>query len=420
MSKMIIHGGKKLSGEITISGAKNSTVAIIPASILSETPVTLDSVPHIEDVKNLRFILEDMNVTSKFINDRLIINPMNIVYKPLFDNKVKMMRASYYFMGALLSRFGKAEVGLPGGDDIGARPIDQHIKGFLSLGAKVIRKNGVIILNAPKEGLHGAHITLDIASVGATMNLLLAAVKTKGQTIIENVAKEPEIIDLATFLNNMGAHIRGAGTNVIRINGVKHLKSNNSHTIIPDRVETGTYLSLAATVGNGINIKNVILEHLDAFLAKLEAIGVKMDSTEDSIFVYPSGYLSSINIETSPYPGFATDLQQPITPLLLKAHGQSTVTDNIYPERTSHVPQLVKMNADIRIKNNTIFVQHSNELRGTIVSADEIRGGACLMIAGLMAKGKTIITNVDNILRGYSNVVNKLNGIGADVKIIKD
>lgn len=420
MSKMIIHGGKKLSGEVVISGAKNSTVAIIPASILSETPVTLDSVPHIQDVKNLRAILADMNVPSDFNGDRLQIDPTSIISKPLSNEKVKTLRASYYFMGALLSRFGKAEVGLPGGDDIGARPIDQHIKGFEALGAKVTDNNGVMVLQAPTAGLYGAHIVLDMASVGATMNLLLAAVKAKGQTIIENVAREPEIIDLATFLNNMGAHIRGAGTNVIRIEGVAHLRSNNAHTIIPDRIETGTYLSMAAAVGDGINVKNVILEHLDAFLAKLEAMGVKMDMTEDSIFVYPSGDLRAITVETNPYPGFATDLQQPMTPLLLKAHGQSVVIDNIYPKRVSHVPQLVRMGADIRVENNTIIIQHAEHLHGAIVTADEIRGGACVMTAGLMAEGDTTITKVENILRGYSHVVQKLQGLGANVEIVTD
>lgn len=420
MSKMIIHGGKKLTGEVVISGAKNSTVAIIPASILSETPVMLDSVPHIQDVKNLRAILADMNVSSEFEDDRLMINPTNIISKPLSDEKVKTMRASYYFMGALLSRFGEAEVGLPGGDDIGTRPIDQHIKGFVALGAQVSNENDVMKLKAPAQGLHGAHITLDMASVGATMNILLAAVKAKGQTIIDNVAREPEIIDLATFLNNMGAHIRGAGTETIRVQGVDHLRSNNAHTIIPDRIETGTYLSMAAAVGDGVNVKNVILEHLDAFLAKLEAMGVKMDMTEDSIFVYPSGDLRAITIETSPYPGFATDLQQPITPLLLKAHGESVVIDNIYPKRTSHVPQLVRMGADIRVENNTIIVHNSEHLHGAVVTADEIRGGACVMTAGLMAEGDTVITKVENILRGYSHVVQKLQKLGADVEIVSE
>lgn len=418
MEKMLIHGGKKLSGEVVIGGAKNNTVALIPAAILSRTPVTLDSVPHIQDVYNLMAILDDMNVKSDFTENVLTIDPTEINDVPLPNGKIKSLRASYYFMGALLGRFGKAIVGLPGGDDIGPRPIDQHIKGFEALGASVSNEHGAMAIKAPAEGLHGARIFLDMVSVGATINVILAAVTARGRTVIENAAKEPEIIDLATYLNNMGAKVRGAGTDVIRIDGVPTLEAHNSHTIIPDRIEAGTYLAMAAAIGEGVKVKNIISEHLDAFLAKLEEMGVVMDVGEDSIFVYPSGDLKMVQIKTMPYPGFATDLQQPITPLMLKAHGEGLIIDTIYPKRVRHIPELLRMGADITIENDVIILHHCDHLQGTEVAVEEIRAGACLMIAGLMAEGTTTITKVDNILRGYDRVVMKLRGLGADVELI--
>ncbi|ATO42888.1 UDP-N-acetylglucosamine 1-carboxyvinyltransferase [Loigolactobacillus coryniformis] len=420
MKKMRIQGGKPLSGTVTIGGAKNSTVALIPASILADTPVTLDGVPDIRDVHNLMSILASMHVTSTFTADILKIDPTQIVPTPLPNGRIKSLRASYYFMGALLGKFGEAIVGLPGGDDIGPRPIDQHIKGFEALGAQVTNEHGAMYIKAPAEGLHGARIFLDMVSVGATINILLAAVRAKGRTIIENAAKEPEIIDLATFLNNMGAQIRGVGTDIIRIDGVDRLEAHNSHTIIPDRIEAGTYLAMAAAIGDGVLIKNIIPEHLDAFLAKMEEMGVQLDYHEDSIYVNPSDHLKMVQIKTSPYPGFATDLQQPITPLLLKARGEGLIIDTIYPKRVKHVPELIRMGADITIENDVIILHHANQLFGAEVSADEIRAGACLMTAGLMAQGETVISNVENILRGYDRVVDKLHSLGAQVEIIDD
>jgi UDP-N-acetylglucosamine 1-carboxyvinyltransferase len=418
MEKMLIHGGKRLAGEVVIGGAKNSTVALIPAAILSRTPVVLDGVPHIQDVYNLMSILGEMNVKSDFTGNVLKIDPTAIVKTDLPDGKIKSLRASYYFMGAMLGRFGHAVIGMPGGDDIGPRPIDQHVNGFEALGAHVIDHNGIIKIDAPKEGLHGARIFLDMASVGATINIILAAVTANGQTIIENAAKEPEIIDLATYLNNMGATVRGAGTETIRINGIPELAAHNAHTIIPDRIEAGTYLSLAAAMGEGIMVRNVITEHLDAFLAKLEEMGVTMEVGEDSIFVYPSGDLKMVQVKTNTYPGLATDLQQPMTPLLLTAHGEGRVIDTIYPKRTRHVPELVKMGADIHVENDQIIIHNSPNLHGANVVAEEIRGGACLMVAGLMASGDTVISKVDNILRGYDRVVMKLKALGADVELL--
>ncbi|KRL66285.1 UDP-N-acetylglucosamine 1-carboxyvinyltransferase [Companilactobacillus versmoldensis] len=418
MQKLVINGGKKLSGEVTIGGAKNSTVALIPAAILSSTPVVLDSVPQIRDVDNLRSILLDMNVTSEVKNDVLKIDPTKIHFAELPSGKVSSLRASYYFMGAMLGRFGKAVVGFPGGDDIGPRPIDQHIKGFEALGAHVENKQGQIIITAPEEGLKGAKIFLDMVSVGATINFILAAVRAKGTTVIENAAKEPEIIDLATFLNNMGAVIRGVGTETIRIEGVDELRSNNSHTIIPDRIEAGTYLSLAAANGGDILINNIISEHLDAFLAKLDEMGVNLEIGEDSIYVKPSPEIKAVNIKTMPYPGFATDLQQPITPLLMQSKGEAMIMDTIYPKRVKHISQLQKMGGDISSENDLIFVHGGSKLSGATVSADEIRAGACLMIAGLIADGTTTIENAENILRGYDRVVWKLHQLQADVELV--
>lgn len=416
---MIIHGGKPLQGDVWIGGAKNSTVALIPAAILSRTPVTLEAVPRIADVDNLMDLLAEMDVKCEFKETTLRIDPEDIKMSPLPAGKIKSLRASYYFMGALLGRFGKAIVGFPGGDDIGPRPIDQHIKGFEALGACVKNENDQIIINAPEEGLHGATIHLKMPSVGATMNIIMASVTAQGQTIIENAAKEPEIIDLATFLNNMGAVIRGAGTDTIRIEGVEKLEARTPHTIIPDRIEAGTYISLAACIGNGIRIHNIIEEHLDSYLAKVEEMGVVIDTEEDSLYVYPAGNLKMVQVKTDVYPGFATDLQQPITPLLLTAKtGEGVIIDNIYPKRIGHIPELQKMGANIQVEDNIILAHPTEEFHGAEVTAGEIRAGACLMITGLIAKGTTVIDQAGNILRGYDRVEKKLLKLGADVEIV--
>ena len=419
MKQFIIHGGKPLQGDVWIGGAKNSTVSLIPASILSRTAVTLEGVPRISDVDNLMDLVKLMNVSCEFKNTTLKLDPSHIKMHELPADKIKSMRASYYFMGALLGRFGQAVVGFPGGDDIGPRPIDQHIKGFEALGARVDNEDDQIIIQAPPEGLHGARIVLAMPSVGATVNIILASVTAQGQTVIRNAAMEPEMIDLATFLNNMGAHIRGAGTDTIRIDGVPVLAAKHPHTIIPDRIEAGTYVSLAACIGNGVRIHNIITEHLDSFLAKVEAMGVVIDSDEDSLYVYPAGDLKMVQVRTEPYPGFATDLQQPLTPLLLTAKsGEGVIIDNIYPKRIRHVAGLQKMGANISAQDNIILVHPTPKLHGARVSADEIRAGACLMIAGLMAEGTTTIDNADNILRGYDRVEMKLRQLGADIKIV--
>ena len=420
MKKLVIHGGRRLSGEVTIGGAKNSTVALIPAAILAETPVKFDSVPDILDVYNLQAILNSMNVTSTFEGGELMIDPTDIVESELPSTAIKSLRASYYFMGSLLGRFGRATVTFPGGDNIGPRPIDQHIKGFEALWATVHEENDTVFINA-ENGLKAARIFLDVVSVGATMNIIMAAVHAEGTTVLENAAREPEIIDLATFLNNMGAQIRGAGTDVIRITGVEHLESKNTHTIIPDRIEAGTYLALAAAQGDGVLVKNVIPEHLESFTAKLLEMGVKLDVREDSIYVPKSVDLQPIHVKTAPFPGFATDLQQPVTPLLTLAGGTSVIQETIYPERTRHIPELQKLGVDI--SNNTygqIEVTQSSNFHGARVSAAEIRAGASLVVTGLMADGVTEVVNAEHVLRGYDHIVHKLTMLNADIQIAEE
>lgn len=414
----MIQGNKPLTGEVTVSGAKNSVVALIPAAILADSPVILEGVPDIKDVHSLIEILEIMGVKTKFANNQLEIDPTEIVSIPMPTGKINSLRASYYFMGALLGKFGEGVVGLPGGCNLGPRPINLHIKGFEALGTEVTNEHGAMYLRSG-DGLVGTRIFMDMISIGATINVMLAAVRAKGRTIIENAAREPEIIDVATLLNNMGAKIRGAGTNEIRIDGVEELHGCR-HSIIPDRIEAGTYLALAAAVGNGITVKNVIYEHLDSFISKLQEMGVKMDVGEDSIFVYPAKDLKAISLKTYPYPGFATDLQQPLTPLLLKAQGMSEVTDTIYPKRVNHIPELVRMGAKASIEGNVVLIEGSDALQGTDVMASDLRAGACLVIAGLMATGTTKISKVDHILRGYDNIIDKLTALGADIKMIEE
>lgn len=419
MKKIVIKGNRPLAGEVTISGAKNSAVALIPAAILADFPVILEGVPDIQDVHSLIEILEIMGATVHFSNNILEIDPREVVSIPMPHGKINSLRASYYFMGTLLGKFGEAVVGLPGGCYLGPRPIDLHVKGFEALGAEVTNEHGAMYLRTENKGLRGNRIFMDVVSVGATINVMLAAVKAKGQTVIENAAREPEIIDVATLLNNMGAKVRGAGTDVIRIEGVETLHGCR-HFMIPDRIEAGTYLALAAAVGNGIKVKNVIFEHLESFIAKLQEIGVHMKISEDEIEVYPSKELKPANIMTYPYPGFATDLQQPLTALLLMTTGTSEIIDTIYAKRVNHVPELARMGADITVEGNMIIVNGPNKLHGTEVVASDLRAGACLVIAGLLAEGTTTIYNVDYILRGYDHIIEKLTALGASIEMIEE
>lgn len=419
MRKLIINGGKPLRGEVTISGAKNSTVALIPAAVLADSPVTLEGVPDIDDVKALIKILNAFNVKTDYQDGTLTIDPTHMKSIPMPTGVIKSMRASYYFMGATLTKFNEGVIGMPGGCFLGPRPIDQHIKGFEALGATVENDNGAISLKGPKEGLKGTKIYMDIVSIGATINVLLASVKAKGKTIIENAAREPEIIDLVTLLNKMGANIKGAGTNVIRVEGVEDLHGC-THTIIPDRIEAGTYLAMAAAIGEGISVKNVIYEHLEGLLAKMSEMGVPMEIKEDSIFIPKCENLKMVNIKTQPYPGFATDLQQPVTPLLLTAHGSGTIIDTIYPKRVNHLAELARMGAFVKVNDGVILIDGPSQLTGAEVAASDLRAGACLVIAGLMAQGTTKISQIEHILRGYADIVSKLKGLGADITMIEE
>ncbi|WP_455446570.1 UDP-N-acetylglucosamine 1-carboxyvinyltransferase [Streptococcus salivarius] len=420
MRKIIINGGKKLQGEVTVSGAKNSVVALIPAIILSDGVVTLDGVPAISDVDNLIEIIEVMGGSVKRDGETLEIDPRGVKDMPMPFGKINSLRASYYFYGSLLGRYGQATVGLPGGCDLGPRPIDLHLKAFEAMGASIsYEAESMRIATDAGQRIQGAHIYMDTVSVGATINTMLAAAKADGRTVIENAAREPEIIDVATLLNNMGARVRGAGTEVITIDGVESLHGTR-HQVIPDRIEAGSYIAMAAAIGKGIKVKNVLYEHLESFIAKLEAMGVRMTVEEDAIFVEEQGDLKPVDIKTSPYPGFATDLQQPMTPLLLKASGRGKIIDTIYEKRVNHVPELARMGADIQVLGGQIIYSGPTQLSGAPVKASDLRAGAALVTAGLMAEGQTEITNIEFILRGYSNIIEKLSDLGADIRLIED
>lgn len=412
MEKLKIIGGTPLKGTIKVSGAKNSAVALIPATILAESPVTIDGLPEISDVHILKSLLEEIGGVIDYNNGTMTIDPTNMVPMPLPNGNVKKLRASYYLMGAMLGRFKKAVIGLPGGCFLGPRPIDQHIKGFEALGATVTNEQGAIYLRA--EELRGARIYLDVVSVGATINIMLAAVRAKGRTIIENAAKEPEIIDVATLLTNMGAKIKGAGTDVIRIDGVEKLHGCR-HTIIPDRIEAGTYMILAAAQGEGVIIDNCIPHHLESLIAKLREMGVSVDVYDDQVFVKKSPTYKPVDVKTLVYPGFPTDLQQPFTALLTQADGSSIVTDTIYTARFKHVDELRRMNANIKVEGSSAIITGPTKLQGAKVKATDLRAGAALVIAGVMAEGITEITGLEHIDRGYSGLVEKLSGLGASI-----
>lgn len=419
MRKIIINGGKPLTGEVAVSGAKNSVVALIPAIILADELVVLDGVPAISDVDSLIDIMATMGASIKRDGETLEIDPRGVKDMPMPYGKINSLRASYYFYGSLLGRFGQAVVGLPGGCDLGPRPIDLHLKAFEAMGATISYEGEMMRIATAGQPLYGAHIYMDTVSVGATINTMIAATKAKGRTIIENAAREPEIIDVATLLNNMGAHIRGAGTNVITIEGVEKLHGTR-HQVIPDRIEAGTYIAMAAAIGKGIRVTNVLYEHLESYISKLEEMGVRMTVEEDAVFVEEQGKLKAVSVKTSPYPGFATDLQQPITPLLLMAQGQGNISDTIYEKRINHVPELARMGANISVLGGRIVYQGPNQLSGAPVKATDLRAGAALVIAGLMAQGTTEITNIEFILRGYSNIVEKLRELGADITLVED
>ena len=415
MKVIEIEGVRELNGAIRISGAKNATVALIPAAILTDEEATICNVPEITDTDALCDILKQLKVKVNRSTESLVINPSDMKNIEIKEEYSKKLRASYYFMGALLGKFKKAVMYFPGGCSIGARPIDLHLKGFEALGAKVTNEKNKYIVEA--EELRGANIYLDIASVGATINIMLAAVRAKGTTIIDNAAKEPEIVNVATFLNMMGAKITGAGTSTIKIVGVDHLHKC-FHEVIPDRIEAGTYTIIAALCGHNLKIDNVIPEHLDSLLRKLEEMGVELEVGSDYIIVLDrKKELKPTNIKTAVYPGFATDLQQPFTVLLTRANGKSKVEETIWENRFMHIPYLNKLGADITVKNRTATVQGPTELKGCEVVATDLRAGAAMVAAALLAEGKTTITNAEHILRGYEQIVEKLKAVGAKIVI---
>ncbi|WP_337019449.1 UDP-N-acetylglucosamine 1-carboxyvinyltransferase [Oceanobacillus massiliensis] len=412
MQKLLIEGGHELNGEVRISGAKNSAVALLPASILADSAVTIEGLPEISDVDTLGDLLEEIGGSVSREGQRMTINPEKMVAMPLPNGKVKKLRASYYFMGAMLGKFNKAVIGLPGGCYLGPRPIDQHIKGFEALGAEVTNEQGAIYLRA-KE-LRGARIYLDVVSVGATINIMLAAVKAKGKTVIENAAKEPEIIDVATLLTNMGAKIKGVGTDVIRIEGVPALHGCK-HTIIPDRIEAGTYAIAAAAQGREVIIDNVISQHMESLIAKLREMNVTVEESDEQLYIAAKKPLKSVDVKTLVYPGFPTDLQQPFTSLLTKAAGTGVVTDTIYSARLKHIDELRRMNAVIKVEGGSVIVSGPVQLEGARVKATDLRAGAALIISGLMAKGITEVTGLEHIDRGYEKITEKLTSLGAKI-----
>ncbi len=412
MEKLMISGGRPLRGTVSISGAKNSAIALIPAALLAESEVVLDNLPHLSDVAVYSAILEELGARVSWEGNHMKIDPSNVVSIPMPNGPVKKLRASYYLMGALLGRFHEATIGLPGGCNFEPRPIDQHIKGFEALGATVTNEHGSIHLYA-KE-LRGAKIYLDVSSVGATINIMLAATRAKGSTIIENAAKEPEIIDVATLLNSMGASIKGAGTETIRIEGVTKLKGCR-HSIIPDRIQAGTYMIAAAATRGDVVIDGVIPKHLEALTAKLIEMGVGVEELDESIRVTGSDKYEHVDVKALVYPGFPTDLQSPMTSLLTQAEGVSVLSDFVYSNRFKHVPELVRMGAKIRVEGRSAVIE-GGPLNAAKVKASDLRAGAALVIAGLTVReGITEVSGVEYIDRGYDNLVTNLRSLGADV-----
>lgn len=414
MKKLVIEGGQRLTGEIKISGAKNSVVALIPAVILSDEEVTLYNVPNISDTTALIDIIKLLNGKVEYQDEVMKIDTRNIENKVVPESLSKKLRASYYFMGALLSKFKYAEIYFPGGCNIGSRPIDFHIKGFEQLGAKVTIDGNKYIFEAEK--LKGDRIYLDFASVGATINIMLAAVKAEGTTYISNAAKEPEIVNIATLLNNMGAKITGAGTSEIKIEGVDHLGAGVID-VIPDRIEAGTYTIIGALLGENLRISGIIEEHLDALLSKLKEMAVDLQVVDNKILINKPASFKPINVKTLVFPGFPTDLGQPMSVLLTQAEGTSVFEETIYENRMGHIPYLNKMGASMLVNDRTVIIKGRTPLVGQEVVATDLRAGAAMVIAGLIAEGTTRIKDIDHILRGYENIVEKLSIAGAKIRI---
>lgn len=419
MEKLIINGGNALRGEIEIAGAKNAAVAILPATILaSNGKCVIDNIPDIEDVNCLERILKDLGcIVNKIDENTLEIDASDVKKIEACTEDMRKMRASYYFIGALLARFKKAKVELPGGCPIGARPIDQHIKGFEALGAKVTIEHGTV--NVKADRLVGANVFFDVVSVGATINVMLAATMAEGVTVLENAAKEPHVVDLANFLNSMGADIRGAGTDVIRIKGVSSMSGCN-YSVVPDQIEAGTFMIAAAATKGDITIKNIIPKHLESISAKLIEMGAIVEEGDDSIRVCVDRQLKGVNIKTAPYPGFPTDVQQPMSALLSIVSGRSTITETIYENRHKHLDEFRKMGSISKVEGRMAIIDGVERLTGAVVKATDLRAGAALVIAGLIAEGVTEICNIEHIDRGYPHIEEKFRKLGADISRISE
>jgi len=417
MERLVINGGNLLKGSVDINGAKNAAVAILPATVMAhEGKCIVDNIPDIEDVHCLERILESLGCcVNKIDNNTLEVDSTNVNNFDACIDEVRRMRASYYFIGALLARFKEARVVLPGGCPIGVRPIDQHIKGFEALGAKVVIEHGAVKVKADR--LIGANIFFDVVSVGATINVMIAATLAEGVTTLENVAKEPHVVDVANFLNSMGANIKGAGTDVIKIQGVTSLKGCN-YSVIPDQIEAGTFMIAAAATGGDVYIKNVIPKHLESISAKLIEMGVTIEEGDDSIRVKVDKELKGVNVKTTPYPGFPTDVQQPMSSLLSVAPGRSLITESIWESRHKHIDELKKMGANIKVEGRVAIIDGVDRLTGAIVKATDLRAGAAMVIAGLIAEGTTEITSIEHIDRGYPHIEDKFKALGADISRI--
>lgn len=415
MKQFKIEGGHILSGTVKISGAKNAALALIPAALLSKKKVKIYNVPNISDIDNIKAILKHLNVKMKEEKGYLEVDASELKNSDIPEEITKRLRASYYFMASLLGREKKVKMCFPGGCSIGARPIDQTLKGFRALGANVEEEGDCYTITA--EELKGEKVYLDIPSVGATINTLIASVLAKGTTIIENAAREPEIVNVATMLNNLGAKIKGAGTSIITIKGVKELRGGMVE-VIPDRIEAGTYVIAGALMGDNLKIENIIPEHIEALTMKLKEMGVNIEVNSDNILVSKTENLKATNVKTLVYPGFPTDLQQPIVTLLSLAKGTSIVEETIYENRFNHVEYLNKLGANIEIQNRKLKITGVSSLKGNTIDATDLRAGACLLLAALKAEGTSIINNADYVLRGYENIIEKLTNIGAKIELI--
>jgi UDP-N-acetylglucosamine 1-carboxyvinyltransferase len=418
MEKLVINGGKSIFGSVNINGAKNAAVAILPAAIVASKGIsTIDNIPNIEDINCIEKILKYLGCKVSKTPNSITIDSTEIKITNADIEEVRKMRASYYFLGALLARFKEARVELPGGCPIGVRPIDQHIKGFEALGAKVTIEHGAVKATADK--LIGTSIYFDVVSVGATINVMLAATLAEGVTVLENSAKEPHVVDVANFLNSMGASIKGAGTDIIKITGVEELTGCN-YSAIPDQIEAGTFMIATAACGGEVEINNVIPKHLESISAKLIEMGAEVIEHDDSITVRSSGRLKGVNIKTLPYPGFPTDVQQPMNTLLTITEGRSIINESIWESRFKHVDELKKMGADIKVEGRIAIIDGVENLTGALVKATDLRAGAAMVIAGLVAKGTTIVEGIEHIDRGYPNIEDKFKLLGADIVRIKE